>query len=1039
MQQQYPSVAPRPSGASAAKCFQALSHSFAAFSLSDGWQASGCPPSWRGGDEAPLGALLGAPLAAPLGPPLGATDGARGGLVLSTLEALLVKGLNVFVGFEPFQDEAEGLLEAAPCRAQFGGALLYLPLVRHEGGPSKLRVCLQAERTEPCGGPDLEVAVSKSTVSFNAILSNGDAPLFRLQEAHAVGTRQQLTQVQRAAGGTAAAGAASGAAAGAACCIVRLVCCCGSVLSFSVDRGSPVETQRLVVGLRLRRVALVSLHEALRATVKRGPFASYFGGLLSRLPLFALGPPAPQPRLGFAASEEAQAAAAAARAAEAAATGLDAQDYCFWPGWNAGELSPSWAVAVACRWLVLIANHHSSVKAETRQRLLLLRQRLQEDGVRERHTLLTAFRRLLLGLRARYSSLQPAETESPTDASSFFLDTTVPSDVTVAIFFSSRSEEDKINSGAPLTRCPSACGRRGRALNPNAAPFVPRVFSLPAEAPCWISCGEALCGAPCEPSESSTSPASLANSAEREPPTCPAVKEGGPTNRGPQPGSSPLTLSRGPPARELPQLKKSASASCLRGPQAGSQEIVGGPLRVPHATEDRVDPQLTKGNSSLGRPHSAPAARQEAAAETAAPAATAAAAAAVAAAAHRYSVEALLALRRHSLLLQPARGGVGFSSQQIGDSVQQQQQQQPPLLPHSAAAMALATAAAACGAAAAAPPSLLPVPSAFQRNHLRLSGEAFFPQGISSQQQQDDPVLQQQRLPHALEQRGEPLRRPLFPVGVPPPGSPPLLPTPCGPRLSAVSFQQQRQSERDSSPALWGPRAAAYGEYPGGFQRGPSLPVAGPFANPANGSVGAPPRPVGGPLAYRSALHLQRLLNSAARPQWLLPLQQQHPQQQLQQLLPTQPPQHSQQPLQFLLPQQQQQQLQQAQPQQPHQQQLQQRQGPTEVSLELQSSPHRSPLSKANKKARGKRGARACPKPGRQKQRQQQQQENSKLEGASGSRSSSTQWPSGHPSGVAVQQLLELVRALLLSSRAAREKQQQPQQNRQEQQQPFTS
>ena len=57
---------------------------------------------------------------------------------------------------------------------------------------------------------------------------------------------------------------------------------------------------------------------------------------------------------------------------------------------------------------------------------------LQEDGVRERHALLSAFRRFLLGTKERSSGIVPG-IECSSEGSSFFLETTVPSEVTNAV------------------------------------------------------------------------------------------------------------------------------------------------------------------------------------------------------------------------------------------------------------------------------------------------------------------------------------------------------------------------------------------------------------------------------------------------------------------------------------------------------------------------------------------------------------------------------------------------------------------------------
>ncbi|KAL8270807.1 hypothetical protein Esti_005281 [Eimeria stiedai] len=955
---------------------RAFGFSPSVFSLSDGMQMMG-----------PLQGCLQRGLGRKA--PQGDTEGAPDGLLLTKLELLLAKGLNVSVNIQRCQSGLQG----APIKTeepQLVAALLFMPLVRQARGPPKLRVYVHPEDKGLDDSAALEVHLSSSTVSFVPVSSPEVSQVVQQQ-----GMMRPLNEGHRLPAAATAATAATAAAAatsarrkagggGSSYCKAQLLASCGSVISFLGGPWGPMENKVAHDALRVLAAFdfnTIRLHEALRAAVRGGPMSAYFGGLLAGLPLFALGAPPSQlrwvqghNRMLIACRHTCAAAkenhtAAATTAAAATAAPAPTKDCCPWTPWNSVDLQPVWPVVLACRWLVLIANH--------------------EDGVRERHTLLSSFRRLLFILKEKSLIPKPSETDCPSEASSFFIETSVPSDVTAAGTSLCGEFQERCHRPTQEGSFP-ANPQTSTALNPNAAPFIPRGLSLPGVPP-WRA--RSVCTLAGDHSPSAGAP---------EGPV--------PETRAPYESHQPAfpnAFCGALQARDhLRYLKKSASTPKLEGLSTGSdggpsKGSDGGPQETWEASvmsdaPGGKRPDTLSQSRRLSRSHSAPARRAAAAAAAAsagAEAAEAGAAAATAREVRRYSALSLLASRRPSLSLLPGGWKLGFVKQKQAGDHEQQQQQQPPLVPLSASPTAAAPAEAAAAAAtatAAAAAGLLPLSGP---PGLRSSSEALSPRGrlFTVQQQAQQPLLLPQKTSIPTEQNG-PALRPLFPVQAAQHAGPPLLPTPCGPCISAVSFQhQQRVGDTLPSPFWCPPAALAPVGLRGQLHQGAAWSRCAASPKPAaerNGGAVGEGTPLPPPLPPQRQPNVTPM-------QGLLPLHGFGTQHQMKQQL-----------------QQQQQQL--------HKQQQQQQ---------------RIPCVKAPRRPRAKRAARGggSTQSGQNYRQQQQQQQQQQQRG--GSRLLETpgfltapSWPLTLPPGVTLQQLLELVRALLSSSPAIQNMQQQQQQ-----------
>ncbi|CDJ61808.1 hypothetical protein, conserved [Eimeria maxima] len=327
------------------------------------------------------------------------------------------------------------------------GVVLYLPLVRECQGPPKLHV--HVNRSDAPGIQPLQVCLSSSTVSFCTewgASSGGAAP-------DETARRRKLGEALPA--GYSSSAVASTAShitepAAAGSCIVQLISSCGSLLCFKADPMAPLENQLAHDVLCIFRAFdfdTIRLYSCLCAAVKEAPAHSQFEEILDSLPLFALK-----------------------------------------KGW--------------------------------------------EDGVRERHALISAFRRFVFSTKEKGPGIVSgivSAVECPSEGSSLGLDTTVPSEATVAGASAcgeaaercAKTRQDKLNiihhllegekalAGGPAHHCASRSPQKTKALNPHAAPFVPRApFSASAN-PWGSAAHKPTLGAEC-PVEGSSAAAAVA-------------------------------------------------------------------------------------------------------------------------------------------------------------------------------------------------------------------------------------------------------------------------------------------------------------------------------------------------------------------------------------------------------------------------------------------------------------------------------------------------------------------------------------------------
>ncbi|CDJ54268.1 hypothetical protein, conserved [Eimeria brunetti] len=335
------------------------------------------------------------------------------------LEDVLVRGLSVTVGLQPRSPEGPAL------GLKPEGVVLHLPLVRECQGPPKLHV--RTKGNEAPGAKPLQVWLSSSTVSF---CTEWGTPAGVAAAEESMRRRKLGETLPAGYSSSAMASTASQLTepAGACCCIVQLISSCGSLLCFKADPTAPLENQLVHDVLCIFRAFDFDtnrLYGCLYAAVKEAPAHSQFEDVLNSLPLFAL-------KRGCHSAEEngtckgvtvppdtttRTTATLAKSSVGGCATVERIHEDPSWPlpYWGSADAPLPWATALACSWIVHIANH--------------------EDGVRERHALICAFRRFVLSAKEKGPIIAPgivSGIECPSEGSSLGLDTTVPSEATVA-------------------------------------------------------------------------------------------------------------------------------------------------------------------------------------------------------------------------------------------------------------------------------------------------------------------------------------------------------------------------------------------------------------------------------------------------------------------------------------------------------------------------------------------------------------------------------------------------------------------------------
>lgn len=741
--------------------------------------------------------------------------------VHNLLEDLLVRGLPVTLGVHPGSPEGPSL------GLKQEGVVLYLPLVRECQGPPKLHV--HVNRSDAPGIQPLQVCLSSSTVSFCTewgASSGGAAP-------DETARRRKLGEALPA--GYSSSAVASTAShitepAAAGSCIVQLISSCGSLLCFKADPMAPLENQLAHDVLCIFRAFdfdTIRLYSCLCAAVKEAPAHSQFEEILDSLPLFALkkGPSAVS-NVAFKAAKVAASTTANTRtaASESPAVGGSVsperahEDTCLqWPSWGMVDPALPWATALACSWIVHIANH--------------------EDGVRERHALISAFRRFVFSTKEKGPGIVSgivSAVECPSEGSSLGLDTTVPSEATVAGASAcgeaaercaKTSEGEKALAGGPAHHCASRSPQKTKALNPHAAPFVPRApFSASAN-PWGSAAHKPTLGAEC-PVEGSSAAAAVAAADTPRMPAEPnkaaaitaandpsliqhfdAFKDSRLARQGCPKQPSAGLLGAGKQHR----CKKSSSATAQRAPRVDVPEHSRSAFSPVQEEGNRPQPPLQQGVKESQqqqhvlqstpwkrRPHSAPSRS----------AGSAASAAKAFPRKCQYTLSAMLGMRRQSLLLQPPNKAFNFVLQQ------QQLQRSPddsPMPFYFPSALPGAAGADICPASpshalgrAVAP--CVPRPANYDifcapppPPHPRREGDSLHHRRFSQQQ----PKRGQPPGCSGGSWDGFPNAGPLLPLPRTAPSGPPLLPTPRGPPIAAVPFQKLDQ--RGLLTGYWGP------------------------------------------------------------------------------------------------------------------------------------------------------------------------------------------------------------------------------------------
>ncbi|CDI87411.1 hypothetical protein, conserved [Eimeria praecox] len=710
--------------------------------------------------------------------PVGAAPDARGpvghpradssNVVHTLLEDLLVRGLSVTVGLQP------GSPEGPTLGLKPESVVLYLPMVRECQGPPKLHV--RVKRIEAPGFRQLQICLSSSTVSF---CTEWGAPSGVAGPDETV-RRCKLNETLPAGfSSSAVASAASQITepAAAKSCIVQLISSCGSLLCFKADPTAPMENQLVHDVLCIFRAFdfdTIRLYGCLCAAVKEATAHSQFEEFLKCLPLFAL-------------KREDDSKRAHA-------------------GKLLALLLAKVPLTVVTGLLFAVALPLERMGPSKRQ------QQKQEDGVRERHALICAFRRFMNSAKEKGAGIAcgiVSGTECPSEGSSLGLDTTVPSEATIA------------RLGRFLT-CTMYCSEEekasAKALNPHAAPFVPRVpFSTSG-----IFWGSSILRStlrPQGPLEGPTAVAAAAASGEARAPAgqSKAVEGAAPhdcTGPGPhtvhayegtQGGQAgPQHVPEGPPyAGRQQRCKKSSSATTQRAPRveipghswgAIAAAVQGDESRLqqqkPQQSKKPQQQQQTHQSISLRRrSHSAPSRSARSAATTAKDFSKKC----------QYAPSLMLGLRRPSLLLQQPDKPFNFVLRQ------QQLQRIPdePSMPCFSPSAAPAAAGPAVSLASLSPAlerALAPcLPRPLNQDTLCAPPPPPLPRRQEGPLQHERGSQQQPKWAQPPGFSGGPWEGlanagPLLPLPRAAPSGPPLLPTPRGPPISVVPFQQLDQN-----------------------------------------------------------------------------------------------------------------------------------------------------------------------------------------------------------------------------------------------------
>ncbi|XP_026192450.1 uncharacterized protein LOC34618141 [Cyclospora cayetanensis] len=406
-----------------------------------------------------------------------APNAGNGSTVLAMLESLLVRGLWLTVSIQA------GSPDGPSMGLQPIGAVLYLPFVREGRVHPKLQVHIGSRELKEWDH-QFEVNLSVSTVSFcsNCWSSSlGGLPEETVQHKNPEGALQ---------GGNDESHSAMAETKAAECSSVRLISACGSLICFVGGPHMPLENQVTHDVLRIFRAFEFDtsrLYGFLSAAIKSDSSPSPLGYLLESLPLFALSSPLQRHfsfwhtncrnfvaarKSPFVENRDCSTAPAATHL-RFKKTAIEYDGYS-WHCQGASDPARPWPSALACSWITHIAIH--------------------ADGVRERHALLCAFRRVLLDINEKSSGMTSA-LERPSKEATVGLESTIPSETTIvgASFCGDGSD-----------RCSN---QRKRPLNPNAAPFVPRA-SAQSTAATNVSAvlhdAQTLYGAPLQPRASAT-------------------------------------------------------------------------------------------------------------------------------------------------------------------------------------------------------------------------------------------------------------------------------------------------------------------------------------------------------------------------------------------------------------------------------------------------------------------------------------------------------------------------------------------------------
>ncbi|CDJ29731.1 uncharacterized protein EMH_0004630 [Eimeria mitis] len=688
--------------------------------------------------------------------------------VHNLLEDLLVRGLSVTVGLQP----------GSPAGPALGlkpeGVVLYLPLVRECQGPPKLHV--RVNRGEAPGTKPLQVCLSNSTVSF---CTEWGASSCIAASEQGVRHRKFVETLPAGYSSSAVASTASQITepAVAGSCIVQLISSCGSLLCFKADSTAPLENQLAHDVLCIFRAFdfdTTRLYGCLCAAVKEAPAHSQFEDVLNSLPLFALKTGCP----------------------------------------SAGE-----------NGVFKEATAAPGTTAKIRAGTLA---RTAEDGVKERHALICAFRRFVFSAKEKgpvIASGIASGVECPSEGSSLGLDTTVPSEATAAVAsVCGEASERCVKPRQDNLNIRLDANVLTKALNPYAAPFVPRTpFSTSG-----TFCGYTLLKSSHSAEghcEGTTAAATAQADVTRAPAVPSKAAEGNTTNASPIPmqhldsfkGSrgdsqgSPKQLLIGPQyAGKFQRCKKSSSATTQRVPKLEVPGSLRDTIPAMQEQESRQQQQYHQtskqrhlqqlGLQSISwrrRSHSAPSGSPGSAAGKAkAPSKE-----------RQYTPSVMLGLRKHSLRLQQPCKAFHFV-------LQQQQLQrgpdEPPVTSFSPNAVP-ATAGAAAPHACSSPALGGAVTPCLSRpqNH-----EMFCAPPPPPLPRRQEGQLQHRRGHQQQLKKGQPSgclggswdgfanAGPLLPLPKVAPSGPPLLPTPRGPPIAAVPFHQLEQGGLMTS--YWG-------------------------------------------------------------------------------------------------------------------------------------------------------------------------------------------------------------------------------------------